>query len=251
MSCVRNSVWTIVQCQWQWGRWRGGESTTSCSEVLSFCNRWNTHKGKVGLTFFFCLFFLIPFFLLLLSLSLSLSVCLSVSLSLPLSSSPLSVSVCLSVFLVCVCVCVCVRARARVCVRVCVCVCVCESVCGWTGSCYHPIILFMFTCDCCGVGAVCTATRPWFKIMSLGCDRQNPIMLPFQRNSIWSIDVIVIGTSMQLKVNNYVRACVCVCVCVCVCTLLLLSIPCIWAVFSSVFYWVVDVLLLTVLNVFM
>ena len=60
-----------------------------------------------------------------------------------------------------------------------------------------------------------------------------------------------------------IEVCVCVCVCVCVggwvgacmrvcvCTLLLLSIPCIWAVFSSVFYWVVDVLLLTVLNVFM
>ena len=58
--------------------------------------------------------------------------------------------------------------------------------------------------------------------------------------------------------KNNVCVCVCVCmwvgawvrecVCVCVCTLLLLSIPCIWAVFSSLFYWVVDVLLLTVLN---
>ena len=54
-----------------------------------------------------------------------------------------------------------------------------------------------------------------------------------------------------VQVGVCMHACVRACVCVYVCTLLLLSIPCIWAVFSSVFYRVVDVLLLTVLNVFM
>ena len=51
-------------------------------------------------------------------------------------------------------------------------------------------------------------------------------------------------------VRACVRACVCVCVCVCVCIVIVKYFPCIWAVFSSVFHWVVDVLLLNVLNVF-
>ena len=57
----------------------------------------------------------------------------------------------------------------------------------------------------------------------------------------------------------WVGVCVCVCVwvgacvraCVCVYIVIVKYLPCIWAVFGFVFHWVVDVLLLTVLNVFM
>ena len=45
--------------------------------------------------------------------------------------------------------------------------------------------------------------------------------------------------------------CVCVCVRVCVCIVTVKYFPCIWVVFISVFHWVVDVLLLILLNVFM
>ena len=47
------------------------------------------------------------------------------------------------------------------------------------------------------------------------------------------------------------RVRVCVHVCVCVYIVFVKYFPCIWAVFSSVFHWVVDALLLIILNVFL
>ena len=78
---------------------------------------------------------------------------------------------------------------------------------------------------------------------------------------LWSIECFDFSILLFKEVTGEPEEeCVWVSVCVCVCggggrvhayIVIVKYFPCIWVVFSSVFHWVVDVLLLILLNVFM